>query len=196
MGSRDLEKGRKAAIEIGTNVFALELDLSEPNNLERNLSAIKDFSEHVDVVINNAGVMLDGSLIDASSEQIALAIQVNCLSFIQVAKAFLPSMNSRRAGRIINVSSGWGAISGGLTGPPTYSLSKSALNAATIILAREAKQGVFVNAVCPGWVRTDMGGAFATRSAKKGAETPVWLASEESLSVTGKFFRDKQEIKW
>lgn len=196
MGSRDLVKGREAASKIGANVIAFELDLADSNVLASQLSAMKEFRDNVDIVVNNAGVLVEGELLKLSPREVGLAMQVNCMSAIQVSKAFLPNMNKRKSGRIVNVSSGWGAISDGLTGPAAYSLSKSALNAATIILSNEAKSGVYVNAVCPGWVRTAMGGNFATRSAQKGAETPVWLATEESITANGKFFRDKQEIYW
>jgi len=80
---------------------------------------------------------------------------------------------------------------------PAYCISKSMLNAMTRHLAYELKdRGISVNSLCPGWVRTDMGGASATRPVEKGAETPVWLASEASPNLTGKIFRDKVEIDW
>ena len=80
---------------------------------------------------------------------------------------------------------------------PAYCASKTLLNALTRHLAYElAERGIVVNAVCPGWVRTDMGGSGASRTVEKGAETPVWLAAEASQRLTGKFFRDKREIPW
>jgi len=105
---------------------------------------------------------------------------------------------SRRGGRIVNVSSGAGELSD-FDGnwAPAYSLSKAALNLVTRMLAQVfAKDGVVVNSVCPGWVRTDMGGGSAPRDVAEGADTAVWLALEAPQNLTGKFLRDRQEIPW
>jgi len=112
-----------------------------------------------------------------------------------VSQTFLPLIP--RGGKIINISSGAGSICGGISGyAPLYSASKTAENALTLHLAQALKaRGIAVNLVCPGWVRTDMGGPGAARPVEKGAETPVWLATEAPGNLTGKFFRDKKETR-
>lgn len=94
------------------------------------------------------------------------------------------------------MSSGWGSFAEGLTGPVAYSVSKAALNATTLVLAQALGQKVKVNAACPGWVRTRMGGMAASRSVEEGADTPVWLATLPDDGPTGGFFRDRRLIEW
>ncbi|MBV6643137.1 MAG: SDR family oxidoreductase, partial [Cyclobacteriaceae bacterium] len=96
--------------------------------------------------------------------------------------------------RVINVSSGMGALSTMGGGNPAYRLSKAALNALTGIFSAE-ESGIKFNTMCPGWVKTTMGGSGATRSVEKGAETAIWLATEKDIP-SGKFLRDKQVIDW
>ncbi len=114
-----------------------------------------------------------------------------------VAQAFLPFLKKSPDARIINVSSGYGQLDGLSPQVPSYCLSKLALNGVTIMLAKMlAAEKVAVNSVCPGWVRTDMGGPDADRSVEQGADTIVWLASEAPANLTSKFFRDRKEIPW
>jgi NAD(P)-dependent dehydrogenase (short-subunit alcohol dehydrogenase family) len=105
-------------------------------------------------------------------------------------------MKSRGWGRIVNLSSGWGSFDEGLAGPAAYSISKAALNAVTVSFARTLGPRVKINAACPGWVRTRMGGKAATRSPEQGADTPIWLASLPDDGPTGGFFRDRRSIDW
>jgi NAD(P)-dependent dehydrogenase (short-subunit alcohol dehydrogenase family) len=112
-----------------------------------------------------------------------------------VSQALVPLMQG--SGRVVDVSSGMGQLAEMNGGYPGYRLSKAALNALTRILADELKgTGVKVNSVCPGWVRTDMGGADAPRTPEQGAETIVWLATLPDDGPTGGFFRDRQPIPW
>ena len=121
--------------------------------------------------------------------------ETNTLGPLMVSQALIPLMQG--SGRVVNVSSGMGQLAEMNGGYPGYRLSKAALNALTRILADELKgTGVKVNSVCPGWVRTDMGGADAPRTPKQGAETIVWLATLPDDGPTGGFFRDKQPIPW
>lgn len=114
----------------------------------------------------------------------------------QMIQTFTPLLQKSENGRIINVSSGMGVLNS-LTGLlPGYSLSKTSLNGLTIMFSNELKEkGISVNAICPGWVKTDMGGANAPRELSEGADTAVWLATEKEIP-TGKFFRDRKEISW
>ncbi len=115
----------------------------------------------------------------------------------RMCQAFIHMMKQQGYGRIVNVSSGSGSLTEMGGGTPGYGISKAALNALTIKLAAELQgTGILVNAVCPGWVRTDMGGSDATRSPEKGAETIVWLAQLPEGGPSGKFFRDKREIRF
>jgi NAD(P)-dependent dehydrogenase (short-subunit alcohol dehydrogenase family) len=99
-------------------------------------------------------------------------------------------------GRIVNVSSGWGAFSDGVAGPGAYGVAKAALNALTVACARTLPNSVKVNAMCPGWVRTRMGGMSASRSPEYGADTAIWLATVGEDGPTGGFFRDRRPIDW
>ncbi len=107
-----------------------------------------------------------------------------------------PHMVSQRYGRVVNLSSGWGAFSDGVAGPGAYGVAKAALNALTVSAARTLPNSVKVNSMCPGWVRTRMGGANASRSPEEGAETAIWLATLDENGPTGGFFRDKRSIDW
>ncbi|MEM9522885.1 MAG: SDR family NAD(P)-dependent oxidoreductase [Pseudomonadota bacterium] len=99
-------------------------------------------------------------------------------------------------GRIVNVSSRWGAFSDGVAGPGTYGVAKAALNALTVSAARSLPGTVKVNAMCPGWVRTRMGGAGAARAPEQGADTAIWLATLPDDGPTGGFFKDREPVDW
>jgi NAD(P)-dependent dehydrogenase (short-subunit alcohol dehydrogenase family) len=128
--------------------------------------------------------------------QVRHIMETNAYGPWRMIQVFLPLLEKSEEGRIINMSSGLGEQAG-LNGEyPGYSLSKSSLNAITIMFSKELKKkGIKVNSMCPGWVRTDMGGPDAPRSVGQGADTAVWLATEEDIP-TGKFFRDRKEINW
>ena len=96
----------------------------------------------------------------------------------------------------MNLSAGWGSFSEGMGGPPAYAVSKAALNALTVAMARSLGPRIKVNAVCPGWVQTRMGGAGAPRTPDEGADTPIWLATIPDDGPTGQLFRDRRPIPW
>ncbi len=127
--------------------------------------------------------------------QVKHIMETNFYGAWRMVQVFIPLLKKSK-GRIINISSGMGEL-GSLTGDfPGYRLSKASLNALTIMFSNELKDdGIKVNAICPGWVRTDMGGPDAPRSVSEGADTAVWLVTEENIP-TGKFFRDRKEIEW
>lgn len=131
-----------------------------------------------------------------STEDVKHVMETNFYGPLRMISIFLPLLEKSADGRIINMSSGTGQLKN-LTGEyPAYSLSKNALNALTIMFSNElSAKNITVNAMCPGWVRTDMGGPDAPRPVSKGAETAVWLTIEEKIP-SGKFFRDKTEIPW
>lgn len=199
--ARSEDRGN-AAVDMlrqeGISTDFVRMDVGDRLSIERALQSVRSKTQHLDVLINNAGILLDQSkgILDISEGEIRDTINVNALGVLFVTRAFAPLL--KRGSRVVNVSSGAGKICGGMgQWAPVYSISKTTENAITIQLAYGLKEkGVLVNAVCPGWVRTDMGGAGASRSISKGAETPVWLATHKGLSQTGKFYRDKKEISW
>jgi NAD(P)-dependent dehydrogenase (short-subunit alcohol dehydrogenase family) len=130
-------------------------------------------------------------------DQLAQTFQTNTFGPLEVTQAFLPCLRKSAAARVVNVSSGYGQLQGLAPDAPSYCLSKLALNGLTIMLARAlAPERIAVNSMCPGWVRTDMGGPNADRTVEEGADTAVWLADEAPHELTGKFFRERREIPW
>ena len=189
LGSRDLDAGRSAATQFGS--IAVQLDVASPDSISR---AVKDVGP-VDILVNNAGILGSGSVLDDPGDF------TNCMNVMVRGPLLLmhhltPHMVSQRYGRVVNLSSGWGAFSDGLAGPGAYGVAKAALNALTVSAARTLPNAVKVNAMCPGWVRTRMGGANASRSPEEGAETAIWLATLDENGPTGGFFRDKRSIDW
>ena len=201
VGARNRDAGRKAADEIaqeGRKTTFLEIDVSDNASVT---AAAREFSkivDHLDVLVNNAGIMIDGddAILEISDELLRKTLETNTLGALRVTRAFAPLLAKSKAPRIINVSSGGGQLTGGADGwSPAYCISKTALNGVTSQLAT-ALPKFAVNSVCPGWVRTDMGGQSATRSVEEGADTIVWLASEAPQNLTSKFLRDRKEIPW
>ncbi len=201
IGARNRSAGRKAADEIakksGKATF-LEIDVSDNNSVAAAAREFAKASDHLDVLVNNAGIIVDGddAILEISDELLRKTLETNTLGALRVIRAFVPLLARSKAPRVINVSSGGGQLTGGADGwAPAYCISKTALNGVTSQLAA-ALPKFAINSVCPGWVRTDMGGRSATRSVEEGADTIVWLASEAPQDLTGKFFRDRKEIPW
>jgi NAD(P)-dependent dehydrogenase (short-subunit alcohol dehydrogenase family) len=173
----------------------IQLDITDPHSID----AAAKHVDALDVLVNNAGVLEENnaSVLDVSAELVLRAFTTNALGALRVAQAFVPLLLKSARGRIINVSSGAGQLADPMAWAPAYSISKTALNAVTVQLAAALRdKGVAVNSVCPGWVRTEMGGPNAPRSVEQGADTIVWLATEAPQSLTGKFLRDRKEIPW
>lgn len=198
LGCRDVATGRKAAADIGEKAESLALDVASAESVRAAAEAFAARHESLDVVVNNAGVIEDHDtdITTLDPGLIARTMETNTFGALRVTQAFLPLLRRSRAPRIINISSGGGQLGDGIGDwAPAYCISKTALNAVTSALAG-ALPGFAVNAVCPGWVRTDMGGSSAPRDVRQGADTPVWLASEAPQDLTGKFLRDREEIPW
>jgi len=201
VGARKREAGRKAANEIageGGKATFLQIDVADHASVTAAARQFEKIADHLDVLVNNAGIIVDGddSILEISDDQMRQTLETNTLGALRVTRAFLPFLKKSKTPRIINVSSGGGQLTGGADGwAPAYCVSKTALNGITSQLAA-ALPKFAVNSVCPGWVRTDMGGQGATRSVEEGADTIVWLASEASQNLTGKFLRDRKEIPW
>ena len=200
LGARN-EKAGRAAVEklrgAGEIIF-LEIDVSSDKSIRAAADELGRQSERLDVLINNAGILLDDEkdALAITLEIFEKTMRTNTLGPWLVAQAFVPLLKKSRAPRIVNVSSGSGQLEDGADGwAPGYSVSKTALNGVTAQLAA-ALPKFAVNSVCPGWVRTDMGGANATRSVGEGAATIVWLATEAPQDLTGKFVKDRKVIPW
>ena len=201
IGARNRSAGRKAADEIakkGGKATFLEIDVSDNNSVAAAAREFAKASDHLDVLVNNAGIIVDGddAILEINDELLRKTLETNTLGALRVIRAFVPLLAKSKAPRVINVSSGGGQLTGGADGwAPAYCISKTALNGVTSQLAA-ALPKFAINSVCPGWVRTDMGGRSATRSVEEGADTIVWLASEAPQDLRGKFFRDRKEIPW
>ena len=199
LGSRDLSAGEEAAASLcrsGLDVTPIRLDLAAAGAIDAAIDEIKRGGRSVDVLVNNAGVLHEKPLLDLTDEELADSIAVHVTGPIRLIRAAVPDMAARGYGRIVNVSSGWGSFAEGLGGPGAYGVTKAALNALTARLAKELPPAIKVNAMCPGWVRTRMGGQSATRTPDEGADTAVWLATLPDDGLTGGFFRDRKAIEW
>jgi len=239
LGSRDLEKGKKAASSFSENMIVRQLDVTDEESILRLFDYIKTNIGKLDVLINNAGLgatqwsreksilssakniletrfnsvwkvaktltpMLRRTGVVAQKEttgNVSLAnvkylMDTNFYGPRRMIQVFTPLLLKSENGRVINISSGIGELGSLNSEYPAYSLSKTSLNALTIMFSNELKeQGISVNAMCPGWVKTDMGGPDAPREVSEGADTAVWLTTEKEIP-TGKFFRDRKEINW
>jgi len=201
VGARDRRAGRKASDEIakrGGNATFLEIDVSDNSSVVAAADMFAKAADHLDVLVNNAGIIADGddAILDISDDLLRKTLETNTLGALRVTRAFVPFLIKSKAPRVINVSSGGGQLTGGADGwAPAYCISKTALNGVTAQLAT-ALPKFAVNSVCPGWVRTEMGGQNATRSVEEGADTIVWLATDAPQELTGKFLRDRKEIAW
>lgn len=189
IGARDEAAGTEAAAALGC--AALHLDLEDPESYFAAMTAAGGF----DILVNNAGILGRASLLDADSD-FDTAMQVMLTAPLDLIRLNRPHWRQRGWGRIVNLSSDWGSFAHGLGGPGAHGVAKAALNALTKALPRDLPPGIKVNAMCPGWVRTRMGGDGAERSPEEGADTAIWLALLPEDGPTGGFFRDRRPLDW
>jgi NAD(P)-dependent dehydrogenase (short-subunit alcohol dehydrogenase family) len=200
--ARDLTRAEALASELvsqGLPVSARQLDVTDQASVDRLARSVEAEFGRLDILVNNAGVLIDRSMrgIDADLSVVESTLQTNLLGAWRLCKAFIPLMRRKGSGRIVNIASQMGQLETMAGGYPAYRVSKTALNALTRILAEELRgTGILVNSVCPGWVRTDMGGRGAPRSVEQGADTPVWLALLPDNGPTGGFYQDRRPIGW
>ena len=208
LGARNAAPGEAASEKIRSEkgsekernnvVTFLEIDVSKPDSVRRAAEEFSQHVDHLDTLVNNAGIALneDEDVLKISVETFETTLRTNTVGPLVVSQAFLPLLKKSTAPRIVNVSSGGGQLADGADGwSPAYCISKTALNGVTSQLAA-ALPNFAVNSVCPGWVRTDMGGKEATRSIAEGAAGIVWLAAEAPQKESGKFWRDRKVISW
>jgi NAD(P)-dependent dehydrogenase (short-subunit alcohol dehydrogenase family) len=200
LGVRNAKAGREAAEKLKSegDIVFLEIDVSNEKSIRTAAEEFARQGDRLDVLVNNAGILADedkGAL-TITSEIFETTLRTNTLGPWLVAQAFAPLLKKSREPRIVNVSSSGGQLEDGADGwAPGYCVSKTALNGVTVQLAA-ALPKFAVNSVCPGWVRTEMGGENATRSVGEGAATIVWLATDAPHDLTGKFVKDRKVIPW
>ncbi len=206
LGARNEKAGEAAAEKLRAEgvkedygeITFLKIDVADAESVERATEEFSRHSDRLDALVNNAGILLDGDkdVLTITPEIFETTLRTNTLGALLVAQAFVPFLKKSDSPRIVNVSSGGGQLADGADGwAPAYCISKTALNGVTAQLAA-ALPKFAVNSVCPGWVRTDMGGPNATRSVGEGATGIVWLAVDAPQNETGKFWRNRKVIPW
>ncbi len=200
--SRNPESGKAAVQKLqaeGLTVSHYPLDVTNSDSVAQLEAWLRQRFERLDVLVNNAGIYADptSSIFETPLETLQQTLETNLYGPLRLCQTLIPLMKTHQYGRVVNVSSGAGQLQDMGSGHPSYRISKTALNALTRILSVElAETQILVNAVCPGWVKTDMGGLNAPRSVEQGADTIVWLATLPEGGPTGGFFRDRQPIAW
>ncbi|MFI7386461.1 SDR family NAD(P)-dependent oxidoreductase [Streptomyces sp. NPDC049813] len=197
LGARDLTRGTAAAKALsGARTRAVELDVTDADSVRRCAQRLTSDGVEVDVLVNNAGIYPTTGFFSLDEKTLREALDVHLMGAFHLCQAFVPAMVRRGFGRVVNVSSGGGALTDSVPSPAAYGISKAALNALTLVVAAAVPDTVKVNAVCPGWVRTDMGGSAAPTSVEDGADTVAWLARLPDSGPTGGFFRNRRRIDW
>ncbi len=200
--SRDEAQGREAVEKLrrfDLPVEWLQLDVTDRGSITRLYEEVLDKKGKLDILVNNAAVYIDNrhSLLELDFDILRLSMETNAYGPLYLTQFFVPLMRKHNYGRIVNVSSGIGELGGLSASYPAYRLSKILLNIQTRIIAGELTDtNILINAMCPGWVRTDMGGSNASRSVEEGADTAVWLALLPEDGPQGGYFRDRKPVPW
>ena len=198
--ARDKQKAKSVTESIGNeNIDYVIMDVADERNVLNGIESLKEKTDSIDILINNAGILIPGlkhkiDAVETDDESILKTFNINTVGVLRVCKAVLPMMQP--TSRIINISSGMGQMEGMATGSIAYRLSKSALNALTIVLSQElSSKDIEVNAICPGWVQTDMGGYEATLTVKESVESIKKFALSDNFP-NGKFLRHGEILPW
>jgi NAD(P)-dependent dehydrogenase (short-subunit alcohol dehydrogenase family) len=199
--ARKPEAGEEAVKKLAAQNLSAQfhpLDVAGAESIAALGDFLKRTCDRLDVLINNAGIIAEeeANALEVNLATVRATLETNTLAPLHLSQTVAPLLKRSRAARIVNVSSGMGALSSMGGDHAAYRISKAALNAVTCVLAAELRGAVAVNSVCPGWVKTDMGGANAERDVSQGAATPVWLALDAPQDLTGKFVRDRNVIPW
>ncbi|MBW2455382.1 MAG: SDR family oxidoreductase [Deltaproteobacteria bacterium] len=207
--SRDVQAGECAAGELreeGLSVAYHPLDVTDQASVDTLRDHLVDEHGRVDVLVNNAGVMLEpsdpgnkegASIFNTELDLIRQSLETNAFGALRCCLTLIPEMRKHEYGRIVNVSTGMASLASMGGGWPGYRISKSSLNVVTRILATELSEtNIKVNSVCPGFVRTDLGGDGAPRSIEEGVDTTLWLATLRDEGPNGGFYRDCKAIEW
>ena len=201
--ARNEAKGNAAAQTLrdeGIDVEFYPLDVTSEQSVKLFAGWLEGTCKRCDILVNNAGILADprGSrFLDSRPATYRQTLETNVFGPLLLIQALVPLMMKNRYGRIVNISSAQGQLSDMGVGTPAYRISKAALNALTCVLAAELTgSGILVNSMCPGWVRTDMGGPGAPRTVQQGADTAICLAILPDNGASGGFFRDRMPIPW
>lgn len=205
MGARNVERGRdaadaidQAAAEAPGRVEVVPLDVTEPDSIKHAVDQVDERHGRLDALVNNAAIHYDTWQhgVDADLGVVEEAFRTNLFGAWRVTQAFLPLLRRSEHPRLVNVSSASGLLASMGEEAPAYATSKAALNALTRVLADELRSdGVLVNAVCPGWTATDMGGQGG-RPIAEGAASVMWAVDLPDDGPTGGFFRDGRPLPW
>ena len=198
LGSRDESRGAAAAERLGVDVEVRHLDVADPASVDAFGAGLEGDYDRLDVLVNNAATHYDTWQRGATADLdvVREALETNLLGAWRTTQVCLPLLRRAGGARVVNVSSGAGALTDMGGGTPGYRVSKTALNALTKILAAELRgDGILVNSVCPGWVATDMGGPGG-RPVEEGAASVMWAVRLGEDGPTGGFFRDGRRIDW
>jgi NAD(P)-dependent dehydrogenase (short-subunit alcohol dehydrogenase family) len=201
--SRDEAKGRMAVAQLGSQGLEIEfyqLDVTDVSGIQRLEGFLERKYGAADILVNNAGIMADAKgtgMLGVQLQIIRMTMETNVYGPLTLCQVLIPLMRNKNYGRIVNISSGLGQLSEMGGGTPAYRISKTALNVLTRTLAAELKgTNILVNSICPGWVKTDMGGPNAVKTLAEGADTAVWLATLPDGGASGGFYRDRKAISW
>lgn len=210
LGVRDPGKGAAVCSGLqgqGEDAYFELLDVTDEKSIRTAVTHIQDQFNRLDILINNAGILIDGdaNALNVRQDTITKTLQTNVLGPLMLCQRCIPLMKAGGYGRIVNMSSTLGSLTE-MADPdsayagvetPAYRLSKAALNAITTLVAEKVRnENILVNSVCPGWVKTDMGGDQAPLSPEQGADTPLWLATLSDDGPSGGFYRERLQIPW
>lgn len=213
IGARSIERGEETAAELhaaGGNVTAIALDVTDPASAAAAAETVQSRFGRLDALINNAGIShqpgadFAGQLPrSADVDHVRYVFETNVFGVITVTTAFLPLLRRSDSPRIVNVSSSAGslaAISDFANTDPIalgYVPSKTALTAVTMMYARDlASEHILVNAVCPGFVATDLNNHRGVRTPAEGAASAVRMATISPDGPTGTFTDDEGPVAW
>lgn len=200
--ARNTSKGQQAVEALnaqGLVIRFIPLDVTEQGSLRKLVKRLADEYGRTDILVNNAGIYIDRGIpgLELDLSIVRQTMETNFYGPLRLSQMCIPLMRRHKYGRIVNISSQMGALSNMGSGALAYRISKTALNAMTLVLANELRgSNIAVNTVDPGWVKTDMGGPSAPRSVKQGADTAVWLATQPDGGPSGGYFRDRKIREW
>jgi NAD(P)-dependent dehydrogenase (short-subunit alcohol dehydrogenase family) len=210
VGARDKKRGLAAVEKLkaeGIDAHSLIIDVSHEPSVDRAAAFIGQEYGRLDILVNNAGIMEEKTFTPSTLPHDILhdVFDTNFFGVVSVTQAMIPLLKKSEAGRIVNISSSLGSLT--LQSDPAgpfadfkflaYDSSKAALNALTIHFAHELRgTAIKVNSACPGWVKTDLGGAEAPGTVEEGADTPVWLATLPADGPSGGFFNSRKPVPW
>jgi NAD(P)-dependent dehydrogenase (short-subunit alcohol dehydrogenase family) len=201
MTARNMQAGRPVVNELRQqwkHVWFHQLDVNDVKSIQDIFEYINNRWGKLDILINNAGVFLDErkSVLDLDIDSMRSTMETNLYGPLKLVQIMLPLLRKSESARIINLSSTMGQFTTMVGQSGAYRISKTALNALTVILSAElSSSGIIVNSVHPGWVKTDMGGPNAMKTVEEGADTAVWVATADKVP-NGKFLTDRKIIDW